>query len=74
MLISNKFYDILRKITLILPIIATLYIMLSEIWGFVYVDKILRTFVAIDGALNTFLEVSNRKYKKSKAQDTSKGE
>ena len=73
-MISNKTYDIFKKITLWLPIIATLYFTLSEIWGFVYVDKVLRTFVAVDAALNAFLALSSVKYKKINLDNTKGGE
>lgn len=72
MILKNSFYDLLKKITLILPILATLYFALSEIWGFPCVEEVLKTFVAVDAALNGFLALSNSKYKKLIAEEEPK--
>ena len=53
---SNKTYDIL-KITaiIILPLIQTLYVGLSQIWGFGFGDQINATIQLIIGAINVIL-------------------
>lgn len=53
---SNKTYDIL-KITaiIVLPLIQTLYVGLSQIWGFGFGDQINATIQLIIGAINVIL-------------------
>ena len=74
MIMSNIFYDFLRRLTLWIPIIAVFYATLSEIWGFPCEDEVLRTFIAIDAALNALVSISNAKYKKLNRDDSKDGE
>lgn len=62
---SNKTYDILKWIALIvLPAFATLYMSLSNIWGFPHGEEVAGTITAIDLCLGALLGVSAANYKK----------
>lgn len=64
---SNKVYDILKWIALIvLPAIATLYFALSGIWGLPFGEQIVGTITAIDTFLGAILGISNINYKNKK--------
>ena len=66
MKMSNKVYDILKWIALIvLPALAILYASLAGIWGFPYAEQIPDTITAIDLFLGVLLGVSNASYKKA---------
>jgi hypothetical protein len=68
-MLSNKVYDVLKWIALIvLPAIATLYFALSGIWGFPYGEQIVGTITAIDTFLGTILGISNYQYSKKKGE------
>ena len=63
---SNKIYDILKWISMVvLPAVATLYFALAGIWGFPYGEEIVGTLTAIDTFLGVILGISNAQYKKS---------
>ena len=62
---SNKIYDILKWIALIvLPALGTFYFALSGIWGLAYGEQIVGTIMAVDTLLGTILGISNINYKK----------
>lgn len=64
---SNKLYDILKWIALILlPALGTLYFALSGIWGLPYGEEIVGTITAIDAFLGALLGISSINYKKGK--------
>lgn len=68
MKLSNKVYDVLKWIALIvLPAIAILYESLAAIWGLPYAEQIPETITAIDLFLGVMLGVSNAAYKKTNA-------
>lgn len=53
---SNKTYDILKVVAIIiLPLVQTLYVGLSQIWGFGFGDQINATIQLIIGAINVIL-------------------
>ena len=65
MRMSNKVYDILKDIALIvLPALATLYAALAKIWGLPYEVAIPATIMAIDTFLGAILKVSTNQYNK----------
>lgn len=71
MIFSNKVYDILKYVSLVvLPAIATLYLTLSNIWGLPYGTEIAATITAIDTLLGALLGISSQKYKE---QEETKG-
>lgn len=68
---SNKTYDILKKIAQIwLPAIATFYAAISAIWGLPYSEEIVATITAVDFLLGSLLGISTAQYnKKMKMED-----
>ena len=65
MKMSNKVYDVLKWIALVfLPAAATLYSVLSGIWGLPYGEAILGTIAGVEVFLGTILGVSSAKYHK----------
>lgn len=48
-------YDVLKKIALLLPILSTLYMGLSQIWGFGFGDQVDATIVLIVNFINAIL-------------------
>jgi hypothetical protein len=64
---SNKMYDILKWIALIvLPALGTLYFALSGIWGLPYGEQIVGTITAIDTFLGALLGISSTVYYEDK--------
>lgn len=69
MKMSNKVYDILKYIALIvLPALGTLYFALAKIWGFPYCEEIVGTITAVDTFLGALLKLSTNQYNKLKNQ------
>ena len=65
MRMSNKTYDILKDIALIvLPALATLYAALAKIWGLPYEVAIPATIMAVDTFLGAILKLSTNQYNK----------
>lgn len=65
MIFNNRVYDCLKWISLVvLPAVATLYGVLSKIWGLPYGSEIVATITAIDVFLGTLLGVSSIQYAK----------
>lgn len=65
-MLSNKVYDVLKWIALILlPALGTLYFALSGIWGLPYGEQIVGTITAIDTFLGAILGISSINYNKS---------
>ena len=60
---SNKVYDILKWIALVLlPALGVLYGALAKVWGFPYPSEIVYTITAIDTFLGAVLGISNINY------------
>lgn len=65
MKMSNKLYDVLKYIALIvLPALGTLYFALASIWGLPYGEEIVGTITAIDAFLGALLKISSDNYYK----------
>ena len=65
MKMSNKVYDILKFVALIvLPALATLWTALGKIWGWPLVTEVAATICAIDTFLGAILGISSAKYAK----------
>lgn len=63
MKMSNKCYDILKYIALIvLPALGTLYFALAKIWSFPYGEEIVGTITAVDAFLGALLKISTDQY------------
>jgi hypothetical protein len=64
---SNKVYDVLKWVALILlPAVGTLYFALAKIWGFPYAAEIVGTITAVDAFLGALLGISTANYNKEK--------
>ena len=60
---SNKTYDILKYIAMIvLPAAGTLYFALSQIWGLPFGEEIVGSITAVDAFLGALLGLSTAKY------------
>lgn len=67
MLLTNKVYDVLKYVALIvLPAAGTLYFALSKIWGLPYGGEIVGTITAIDTFLGALLKISDTSYNENK--------
>lgn len=65
--LSNKQYDILKWVALILlPAFGTLYFGLASIWGFPYGEQVVGTITVIDTFLGAILGISSAQYKTGK--------
>ena len=65
MKISNKLYDILKWLVIIvLPAVATLYSAMSNVWGWPYSEEIVTTITAVDTFLGAVLCISSATYNK----------
>lgn len=66
MKLSNKAYDILKWITMIvLPACGTLYSSLSVIWDFPYGKQVVGTIAALTTFLGVVLKISTNNYNKT---------
>lgn len=67
MLFTNKTYDVLKWITLILlPASGTLYFTLGNIWGFPYSEQVVGTLSAVAAFLGILLGISTYNYNNTK--------
>lgn len=67
MKMSNKSYDVLKYIAMIvLPAIGTLYFALASIWHLPYGEEVVGTITAVDAFLGALLGISAAQYNKSK--------
>ena len=65
MKMSNKVYDILKWVAMILlPAVGTLYFALASIWGLPFAEQIVGTVTAFDTFLGVILGISTYQYKK----------
>ena len=65
MKISNKLYDILKWLVIIvLPALATLYAALSTVWAWPYSEEVVTTITAVDTFLGAVLCISAATYNK----------
>ena len=63
MRISNKAYDVLKWITMIvLPALGTLYFALCGIWGFPYGEQVVGTITALVTFFGVILGISTKAY------------
>ena len=69
MKMSNKAYDVLKYIALIvLPAFATFYTVIAKIWTLPYPVEIPGTIMAFDTFLGALLKVSTDKYNKEQEE------
>lgn len=64
MRLSNKTYDLLKWITMIvLPALATAYVGLASIWGWPYADEVAKTTAVVCTLLGALLGISTAQYR-----------
>lgn len=62
---NSKTYDVLKFIAQIaLPALGTLYLGLSQIWGFPYGEQVIGTITVVDAFLGTILKIDSDNYYK----------
>lgn len=65
MKMSNKVYDILKWVAMILlPAIGTLYFALAGIWNLPYAEQVVGTITAIDTFMGALLGIASASYNK----------
>ena len=65
MLFSNKMYDIMKWVAMILiPALGTLYFALASIWGMPLAEEVVGTLMAVDVFLGVLLGISTNTYNK----------
>lgn len=65
MKLPNKVYDAVKwLVVIVLPAIATLYSVLSSVWGWPYKDEIVTTITAVDTFLGAVMCISTISYNK----------
>ena len=70
MIFSDKIYDILKWVALILlPALGTLYFALASIWGLPYGQEVVGTITAIDAFLGALLGISTVQYKRGQGHE-----
>lgn len=63
MKLSNKVYDILKWVTMIvIPALATAYVGLASIWGWPYADEVAKTAAVVCTLLGALLGISTAQY------------
>lgn len=60
---TNKQYDVLKTIALILTPVLAFLASLVNIWGFPHGEQIVATLTAIDTLVGAVVVVTNRNYK-----------
>lgn len=67
--LSNRSYDVLKYIALILlPALGSLYFALAGIWGLPYAEQVIGSIVAVDTALGLLLRLSSTSYDNSETK------
>lgn len=61
-MISNRAYDILRIVQIIVPAAGAFYYTLANIWGLPYGEQITATCAAAAALLGALLKISSVKY------------
>lgn len=70
MMITDKLYDILKWLTMIvLPALATAYVGLAAIWGWPYAEEVAKTSAVICTLLGALLGISTAQYNKQEPPD-----
>lgn len=65
MKMSNKLYDILKWVAMILlPAIGTLYFALAGIWNLPYAEQVVGTITAMDTFMGALLGIASAQYNK----------
>lgn len=66
MKLSNKLYDILKWITMIvLPALVTAYVGFAAVWGWPFADEVAKTVAVVCTLLGALLGISTAQYNKN---------
>ena len=70
MKISNRWYDILKWITMIvIPALTTAYVGLAAIWGWPWATEVAKTSAVVCTLLGALLGISTAEYRKNDPPD-----
>ena len=71
MKISNKVYDILKWLVMIvLPALSAFYVALAPVWGWPYAEQVAMTISAVTALLGALLGISTASYNKGVPVET----
>lgn len=71
MKMTNKTYDILKMVALLLMPLITFLAALGDIWSIPYTQQITATLAALDTLLGAVLKISSDNYHKEGGEDDS---
>ena len=72
---SNKLFDTIRLLgELILPALATLYAALGAIWGWPYVEAVVKSAAAVTTCIGAIVIGLRKQYKKEDKKEDKNGE
>ena len=69
MKLTNKAYDVLKVIALIVLPLSEFLTSLGMIWDIPYTDQIVQTLIALDAFLGVLLKISSDRYAKEKESE-----
>lgn len=65
MRISDKWYDVLKWLTMIvLPAVTTAYVGLAAVWGWPFAEEVAKTSAVVCTLLGALLGISTAEYRK----------
>lgn len=62
---SNKVYDLLKNIALILPLVSTFVIAICEIWNIPYSTEISLSITALNSLIAGIVKIESKRYYKN---------
>lgn len=65
---SNKTYDLLKDIALILPFVITFIVAILKIWNIPYATQIELSLLALNTLVASIVKIANKKYKKKEGK------
>lgn len=71
---SNKCYDTLKFIQLLIPVVATFYVAIAAIWGLPYGDAVSSTAIAVEALISGVIKVASEIYHKKIAEESEDAE
>lgn len=70
MKLSNKIYDVLKWIVVIvIPALTTAYVGLAGVWGFPYAEEVAKTSAVVCTLLGAMLGISTAQYNKYREEE-----
>ena len=65
---SNKTYDLLKDIALILPFVITFIVAILKIWNIPYATQIELSLLALNTLVASIVKIANKIYKNKKGK------